>query len=131
LTDTELLDGITLDRLKTRKRLVEQFDEQFRSIETQHDLNSFPRQQRLAFEMLTSPEVREAFDLSREEDRARDRYGRTLFGSATLLARRLVERGVRFVNVSWDNFSKRFEVSKAAWDTHERNFPILRDILLP
>ena len=57
--------------------------------------------------------------------------GARLFGSATLLARRLVERGVRFVNVSWDNYSKRFEVSKAAWDTHERNFPMLRETLLP
>ena len=75
--------------------------------------------------------VREAFDLSREDDRARERYGRTLFGATTLLARRLVERGVRFVNVSWDNFSKRFEVSKAAWDTHQRNFPMLRETLLP
>jgi uncharacterized protein (DUF1501 family) len=81
--------------------------------------------------MLTSLEVREAFDLSREQDSVRERYGRTLFGSATLLARRLVERGVRFVNVSWDNFSKRFEVSKAAWDTHERNFPMLKETLLP
>jgi uncharacterized protein (DUF1501 family) len=35
------------------------------------------------------------------------------------------------VNVSWDNYSKRFDVSKAAWDTHERNFPMLRDTLLP
>jgi len=42
-----------------------------------------------------------------------------------------VERGVRFVNVSWDNFSKRFEVSRAAWDTHQRNFPMLRETLLP
>ena len=48
-----------------------------------------------------------------------------------MLARRLVERGVKFVNVSWDNFSKRFDVSKAAWDTHERNFPMLKEILLP
>jgi len=69
-----------LNRLKTRRRLVEQFDDQFRAIETQYDLNGYPRQQRLAFEMLTSPEVREAFDLGREEDRARERYGRTLFG---------------------------------------------------
>ena len=131
LTDTDLIEGITLDRLKNRRRLVEQFDDRFRAIETQHDLSSYPRQQRLAFEMLTSPEVREAIDLGREDDRARERYGRTLVGSATLLARRLVERGVRFVNVSWDNFSKRFEVSKAAWDTHERNFPMLRETLLP
>jgi hypothetical protein len=131
LTDVDLLDGITLDRLKSRRRLVEQIDDQFRKLEAHRDLGSFPREQRLAFEMLTSARVREAFDLSCEDRRTRERYGRTLFGSTTLLARRLVERGVRFVNVSWDNLSKRFEVSKAAWDTHERNFPMLRETLLP
>ena len=110
---------------------MEQFDDQFRTLDEQRELGSYPGQQRLAFDMLTSLEVREAFDLSREQDRVRERYGRTLFGAATLLARRLVERGVRFVNVSWDNFSKRFEVSKAAWDTHERNFPMLKETLLP
>jgi hypothetical protein len=131
LADTRLLEGITLDRLKSRRRLVEQFDDQFREIEGRRDLSNYPRQQRLAFEMLTSPEVREAFDLSEETASARDYYGRTLFGSTTLMARRLVERGVRFVNVSWDNFSARFGVSKAAWDTHENNFPMLRRALLP
>ncbi|MBI2823961.1 MAG: DUF1501 domain-containing protein [Planctomycetia bacterium] len=131
LADAELPDGITLDRLKSRRRLVELFDDEFRGLAEKHDLGNFPREQRLAFEMLTSAKVREAFDISLEDDRTRDRYGRTLFGASTLLARRLVERGVRFVNVSWDNFSKRFEVSKAAWDTHQRNFPMLRDTLLP
>ena len=131
LADMNLLDGITLDRLVSRKRLVEQFDEQFSALELRNDPGNFPRQQRLAFEMLTSARVREAFDLGRETTATRERYGRTLFGSTTLLARRLVERGVRFVNVSWDNYSKRFEVSKAAWDTHERNFPMLRETLLP
>ena len=131
LKDTELPEGVTLDRLKNRRRLVELFDEEFRRLEAARDLGNFPRQQRLAFEMLSSAKVREAFDLGRESGRVRDRYGRTLFGASTLLARRLVERGVRFVNVSWDNFSKRFEVSKAAWDTHGRNFPMLRETLLP
>ncbi|MBI3862993.1 MAG: DUF1501 domain-containing protein [Planctomycetia bacterium] len=131
LTDMDLLDGITLDRLTVRRRLVEQFDDQFRMLETRNDPGNFSSQQRLAFDMLTSNPVREAFDLGRESSDMCDRYGRTLFGSATLLARRLVERGVRFVNVSWDNFSKRFEVSKAAWDTHENNFPMLRQTLLP
>lgn len=131
LTDTQLLEGVTLDRLDGRRRLVEQFDEQFRGLESARDLGNFTSQQRLAFDMLTSASVREAFDLSLEDDPTRDRYGRTLFGASTLLARRLVERGVRFVNVSWDNFSKRFEVSKAAWDTHENNFPMLRQTLLP
>ena len=78
LRDTELLEGITLDRLKDRRRLVEPFDEEFRKLEAQRDLGNFPREQRLAFEMLTSAKVREAFDLSREDARARDRYGRTL-----------------------------------------------------
>jgi len=131
LTDTVLPDGITLDRLDRRRRLVEQFDDQFRRLEARRDFGSFPVQQRLAFEILTSAEVREAFDLNLEDSRTRDRYGRTLFGSSTLLARRLIERGVRFVNVSWDNFSKRFDVSKAAWDTHQNNFPMLRETLLP
>jgi hypothetical protein len=136
LADVELLDGITLDRLADRRRLVEQFDDQFRAAAAERDalerdLGNFPREQRLAFDMLTSAKVREAFDISRENDATRDRYGRTLFGASTLLARRLVERGVQFVNVSWDNFSKRFDVSKAAWDTHQRNFPMLRETLLP
>ena len=84
-----------------------------------------------ALDLLTSPAVRAAFDLGRESARLRERYGRTLFGSSALLARRLVERGVRFVNVSWDNYSNRFGVSNEAWDTHENNFPILRDTHLP
>jgi len=131
LTDIDLLEGITIDRLEHRRRLVEQIDAEFSRLDARRDLGNYSREQQLAFEMLTSAKVREAFDLSREEDRTRERYGSTLFGSATMLARRLVERGVRFVNVSWDNYSKRFEVSKAAWDTHERNFPMLRQTLLP
>jgi hypothetical protein len=131
LKDTELLEGITLDRLQDRRRLVEQFDDAFRAAEAGQDFGNFPRERRLAFEMLTSAKIREAFDLNLESPAAKERYGKTLFGSSTLLARRLVERGVRFVNVSWDNFSKRFEVSKAGWDTHQRNFPMLRETLLP
>src|SRR5439155_9391784 len=68
-----------------------------------------------------------------EPDRVRDRYGRTLFGNAMLLGRRMLERGVRFVNVSWDNMRERFSppASYQTWDTHERNFPILRENHLP
>ena len=129
LTDMELCEGITLDRLSSRRKLVEQFDDRFRELEALRDLGNFPAQQQLAFDMLTSAAVREAFDLSREDEATRERYGRTLFGSTTLLARRLVERGVRFVNVSWDNFSARFGVSRAGWDTHENNFPMLKTML--
>ena len=67
VTDMDLIGGMTLDRLKHRRRLVEQFDEQFRKLEANPDLGSFPTEQRLAFEMLTSARVREAFDLSAED----------------------------------------------------------------
>jgi hypothetical protein len=131
LTDMDLIGGMTLDRLKSRRRLVDQFDEQFRKMEANPDLGSFAREQRLAFEMLTSSRVRQAFDLSAEASSTRVRYRRTLFGSTAVLARRLVERGVQFINVSWHDYSKRFDVRKAAWDTHQRNFPMLRQTLLP
>jgi hypothetical protein len=131
LGGSDLPEAVTLDRLRDRRRLVDQFDQPFVRQVGNLGLGGYPRHERLAYEMISSAPVREAFDLSREDPRLRERYGRSLFGSAALLARRLVERGVRFINVSWDNYSKRFEVSKAAWDTHERNFPMLRETLLP
>jgi hypothetical protein len=127
--DIALPGDMTLDRLSGRRSLVQQFDDQLRHTEQQ----GFAEKRKLAFNLLTSARVREAFDLGQEPERLRERYGRSLFGSSTMLARRLLERGVRFVNVSWDNFRERFEFppSNQVWDTHERNFPILRDNHLP
>jgi Protein of unknown function (DUF1501) len=131
--DIDLPPGMTLDRLSSRRDLLEQFDDGRRRAEAGRAEAGARGHRRLAFDLITSARVREAFDLGREPDRVRERYGRSLFGQSTLLARRLVERGVRFVNVSWDNFRERFEFppSNQVWDTHERNFPILRDNHLP
>jgi hypothetical protein len=127
--DINLAADMTLDRLAGRRTLLQQFDDQRRRMEQK----GFADKRKLAFDLITSARIREAFDLNRESARLRERYGRSLFGSSTLLARRLLERGVRFVNVSWDNFRERFEFppSNQVWDTHERNFPILRDNHLP
>jgi hypothetical protein len=122
--------GLTADALDTRRSLLEQLDGGLRRAESQA-LRGFGATRQAAFELLTSAEVRHAFDLGREPARLRERYGRTLFGASALLARRLVERGVRFVTVSWDNFSRRYQVSNEAWDTHENNFAILRNTHLP
>jgi hypothetical protein len=84
-----------------------------------------------AFGLLTSAKVKAAFDLEKEDPRLLDRYGRYLFGSSALIARRLVESGVRFVNVTWDLFWDRIQIDYDAWDTHTRNFPILRENKLP
>jgi uncharacterized protein (DUF1501 family) len=123
----QLSGGMTLDALSARHRLLEQLDRQVQSAMPAQ--KGYTEKQRLAFDLLTSPRLREAFDFKREPDRLRDRYGRTLFGTSTLLARRLVERGARFVNVSWDNYSNRYQVSNEVWDTHERNYPVLQNHL--
>ena len=81
------------------------------------DRGEFYRQ---AYDLITSPVAKQAFDLSAEPDALRDRYGRTREGQATLLARRLVEAGVRFVAVDFGGY-----------DTHDKNFIRLKDPLLP
>ena len=127
----KLPEGITLDRLKSRVGLLDQFDDQQRHLERGRAVEQFGRHYRRAYEILTSPEMKAAFDLEREPPQLLDRYGRTMFGHCTLQARRLIERGVRFVNVTWDLFWDRVKIDYDAWDTHTNNFPILRDNKLP
>jgi hypothetical protein len=122
---------LTIDRLNSRRGLLRQLDDRVRRLEAQPSLGGFTRTQQRAFGLLTSSAVRAAFDLTKEDPRLLDRYGRTLFGHSTLIGRRLVEAGVRFVNVTWDLFWDRVQIDYDAWDTHTRNFPILRDNKLP
>ncbi|HEY8506459.1 MAG TPA: DUF1501 domain-containing protein, partial [Gemmataceae bacterium] len=112
---------LTIDRLDGRRGLLRQLDEQLRRAEAQPALASFGRTQQRAFGLLTSSKVRSCFELGGEDPRLLDRYGRTLFGHSTLIARRLVEAGVRFVNVTWDLFWDRVKIDYDAWDTHTRN----------
>ncbi len=80
-----------------------------------------------AFRLLHSPAVRKAFDLAAEDPKLRDRYGRTKLGQSMLLARRLVESGVRFVTV----YDGQYNGQEANWDAHSSVFPRLKDNLLP
>ena len=80
--------------------------------------------QHKALSLLTSTETKRAFDIHDEDPRLRDRYGRTPYGQSVLLARRLVEAGVRFVTVY-------YSPGIVGWDTHQQNFKLLRERLLP
>jgi hypothetical protein len=131
LPNSVLDADMTLDRLNTRRTLLQQIDAQVRRLEAQPSLGSFDRTQKRAFQILTASKVRAAFDLIREDPKQIERYGRTLFGHSTLIGRRLVEAGVRFVNVTWDLFWDRVPIDYDAWDTHTRNFPILKENKLP
>jgi hypothetical protein len=131
LPDSVLPAELTIDRLNERRTLLQQIDEQVRQADRHPGLSQYDRTQQRAFTLLTSAKARAAFDLSAEDPRRVDRYGRTLFGHSTLIARRLVEAGVRFVNVTWDLFWDRVQIDYDAWDTHTRNFPILKENKLP
>jgi hypothetical protein len=131
LADSRLPSEITLDRLNTRRTLLQQFDDQLRRIDELPAVDTFTAQKRAAFEILGGSDLKTAFQLDEERPELIDRYGRTLFGHSTLIARRLVERGVRFVNVTWDLFWDRVKVDYDAWDTHTKNFPILKENKLP
>jgi hypothetical protein len=88
-------------RLAGRRSLRERLDAGLRAAESRPLEDVVGRHYRTAFEMLLSPTVRQAFELSREPDRVRDLYGRTKIGTRCLLARRLVEAGARFVLVDY------------------------------
>jgi hypothetical protein len=117
---------LTLDRLETRHTLLQQLDQQQRSLDA-GAARGFDRQQKLAFNLLASPRLRSALDLEKEAPAVRERYGLTLFGQACLAARRLIEQGVQLATVFWDEFKE----ANSAWDTHVRQYPRLKDELLP
>jgi hypothetical protein len=87
---------------------------------------------RQALDLLLSPDARRAFDLSCEPDRVRDRYGRSEMGQVFLLARRMIESGVRFVTANAVSDPPRKRLSSfQIWDTHFEHFRLYADYLLP
>lgn len=99
-----LPNEVSFDRLERRRQLLHSVDQLRRRAEPQ--VMNMNEHQQAAFSLLTSQDVRTAFDISQESDEIRNRYGRHTFGQSALLARRLVERGVTFVTVNtqpWDH----------------------------
>ena len=83
-----------------------------------------------AFDLVSSGRARDAFDLSKEKDSLRDKYGRHTFGQGLLLARRLLESGTRFVQMNWPAVANG-DPTVDAWDTHAANFGPLRNLHCP
>ncbi len=113
----ELSSDLATTRLHARRGLLRVLDDTERYFQNQRateGLSSFHEQ---AYRMLTSPQARGAFQLDQEPSWLRDRYGRNEYGESFLLARRLVEAGVRLVSVIWLYVSPTGVVSNV-WDTH-------------
>src|SRR4029077_4178605 len=95
--------------------------------------DSFDRVRRRAFSLLTASKLKRAFNLDQEDPRVVESYGKNVVGSSTLIARRLVEAGVRFVDVYWDGYTYRVPNGglDPYWDTHSNNFVQLKQANLP
>jgi Protein of unknown function (DUF1501) len=113
--------GVDAQRLNRRRTMLDMVDGFQREAERQPAaFDSLDKHYQAAMNLITAPETRQAFEIGSENPRLRDRYGRNRFGQSLLLARRLIESGVRFVTVS-----------DPGWDTHAGNFKSLKDNLMP
>ena len=115
---------MTLDRLNRRNSLLTQYDQQLRSVADRRAVKGHDQFKQRAMALVTSNRARQAFDIRREDSRLRDLYGRHLYGQSCLMARRLVEAGVRFVTVHYDC------VDGYSWDSH-RSSQHLEKHLIP
>jgi len=117
-----LPDGITQPRLDRRKSLLQVVEQRQQSLENTASVASMDNYRSGALSLLTSGRVRTAFDITNEEPRTLDRYGRNLFGYSLMFAARLVELGVSMVQVN---------LGRGGFDTHGNAFDHLKNLMLP
>jgi Protein of unknown function (DUF1501) len=118
-----LAPGVDVTRLNHRRSLLGELDRQQRTMGEIAEARRMAHDQQLAFTMLTSSRLARAFELHRESDAVRDRYGRNTHGQSLLLARRLVQAQVPVVQVNIGRVQ--------TWDNHGNIFPTLKNRLLP
>ncbi len=116
--DLTLPSGITLDEAGARTRLLSALDSQFKQIEESAIVQSMDEFFHKAFDLISSPAAKKAFDIGAEPEKLRDKYGRSTIGQGALLARRLVEAGVRLATVF-----------QYGYDTHVNNEPTNKKIV--
>ena len=118
--DLEAPEGVSFDRIDRRRAMQKTLDSFSRQVEEGTATKSRDAFYEQAYRLLTSPQAKTAFDLSKESTQVRERYGRGRVGTSCLLARRLVEAGARFVTVV-DN----------GWDMHQQIFKAMPDAFFP
>jgi hypothetical protein len=121
VTDADLFrlpQGVTAERVGERRSLLQAFDQLRNDLDRGGSMAVMDRYNQQAVEMVLGRRARDAFDLSRESDRVRERYGKHLWCQQALLARRLVEAGVAFVTLDLS-----YHTASGTWDTHGDNIP--------
>lgn len=122
-------EGLSPLRFSNRRSLLHQLDDTARQLDRQEKVQLFGDHSRQAIDLLAGGSARKAFDLSKETDATRDRYGRNKFGQSVLLSRRLVEAGVSLVQVNWQRIEEK--ENNGSWDTHKKHNESLKGWLMP
>lgn len=130
--DLNLPKGVDDARFARRRSLLETVDHHFRTIEESDAIDSMDAFYQHAYQLISSQKAREAFDLKAEPDPLKDEYGRTAAGQRMLLARRLIEGGVRFVSLTaggWDHHDNlKAGIEKELPPTDKAIAALLRDL---
>lgn len=129
VADFDLRAEVPAERLDRRRELLGGVERHVRALERQPELAATGGHYERAFSLLSNRKALEAFDLSKEDPKLRERYGMNIHGQAVLQARRLVEAGVPLVTVFWQNDG--ITNVSVYWDTHSRNFIDLKTRLCP
>jgi uncharacterized protein (DUF1501 family) len=130
IPEFSLAADVPPDRLQGRHDLLARVNQRFEAAERSGAPGDYDAQTQQAFDLLRSARSRNAFDLHREPERVRERYGGSPFGQSVLLARRLVDAGVSLVQVNW--FRGPNEPSdNPCWDSHTNEAERLKKVLLP
>ena len=130
LDDLTLRKEVSKERLDRRASLLKQVESSMPEMEKAVSSYALDKYYQKAFDLVSSGRARNAFDLTQEPDKLRDRFGRHTFGQGLLLARRLIEAGTRFVQVNWPAVANG-NPTIDAWDTHAANFGPLRNLHCP
>src|SRR5262249_20326786 len=109
--------GVDATRLIARRGLLNLLESQDRLLQSRRETEALTGFQEQAFRMVSSPTAKRAFNLNREPQAVRERYGRNEYGDSFLLARRLIEAGVRLVSVIWMYFMPNGRIANV-WDNH-------------
>ena len=127
----KLLEGLVPNRIEDRRKLLRQIDGIPRVLE-RNGFENWNRTYQAAYDLLMDARARSAFDLTQESTRTRAEYGQSVFGQSALLARRLVEAEVPYIQL---NYSRHVEAItpgfEFGWDTHIYNFDLLQDLHCP
>ncbi|MBM3459715.1 MAG: DUF1501 domain-containing protein, partial [Armatimonadetes bacterium] len=126
--ELSLPDTVPDQRLSARRSLLKLVEDEFPLLNDSRAVGKMDQFYQRAFNLVTSPDARRAFDIQKEPVALRERYGRNIYAQQLLLARRLVEAGVRLVTLVWGG---PINAPLDYWDTHQGNFPKQKDKLIP